>query len=164
VAVVLAGDSIPTSDAHHSAPRRWHMADGTWQMAHGSQYGWRNFFTVPESRQALVLAIIGEWSTERVLNHIAIGFDREFLGQLEDMDCEYLYFDAFLRNKKRARLINKFFTRDKEQVKSSLTNAIKELVDGLLTLLKPLLNICRPELSKEWSGRHRGGNIEQHLI
>jgi hypothetical protein len=67
------------------------------------------------------------------------------------MDREYLRFDVFLRNKKRSRLINTVLTRDKEQVKSNLTNAIKELVDELLTVLEPLLNICRPRLSKEGS-------------
>jgi hypothetical protein len=135
----------------------------TQYLADGSQYGWRNFFTVPESRTALVFAVIGEWLTERVFNHTAFGFDSESLRQLEDMDREYLHFDAVLRNKKRAKLINAFLSRDKDQVKSNLKNAVEELVDELLLVLDPVLVPGLHLSPAKWRRGRRGDDMRQEL-
>lgn len=111
----------------------------TQYIADGSQYGWRNFFTNSESRSVLASGIIGEWLSERVFNHTAFGFDSETIRQLEDMDREYLHFDAFTRSKKRAIMIKAFLARDKRQVQSNLIKAGEELAEELLTVLEPLL-------------------------
>ena len=109
----------------------------TQYIADGSQYGWRNFFTTPASRSALVQGVIGEWIKQRVFNHTCFGLTDAQLLDLEDMDRQYLHHDGFLRSKKRGKMVEKFLLKNADG--TVLRKAIVSLTDELITVLKPLM-------------------------
>lgn len=121
-------------------------------LADGDIYGWREFFTSPESRVALVHAIIGEFLKEHVFKQTAFSFTGHNLRKLQELDEKYLKYDAFVRNKKRAALLNKiicethgFWLAHREYMldaSGSLARMILELLEPLMPhpLFNPLLS------------------------
>lgn len=66
---------------------------------------WRELFTTPNGRVALVHAIVGEYLKQHVFKATAFSFTGEILQQFQELDEEHLRHDAFVRNKKRAALL-----------------------------------------------------------
>ncbi len=108
-------------------------------IADGSQYGWRNFFTTPASRAALVSGVIGEWVRQRLFNHTCFGMSAENVEKLENMDREYLHHDAFLRSKKRSTMVQDMLKEDPSGCSRALLEAVQELAEELMTVLTPLM-------------------------
>ena len=127
----------------------------TQYIADGSQYGWRQFFTAPASRSALVQGIIGEWLKQRLFNHTCFGLTDKQLLDLEDMDRQYLHHDGFLRSKKRGKMVEKFLLKNDGTV---LRKATVDLTNELITVLEPLL----PGFCGELDSSDRGDAM-QHI-
>lgn len=86
-------------------------------VADGSQYGWHKLITAKNQRENLVYAIVA-----RAL--IAYIFDAELFGassvheeELLDMCREYLYYDGFVRNKCRAKIVNRILQENNANMK-----------------------------------------------
>ncbi|EXJ85098.1 hypothetical protein A1O3_05773 [Capronia epimyces CBS 606.96] len=120
-------------------------------IADGSRYGWHNFFTKREHRVPLIHGIIGEWFKHRIFNHTAFGAPEDIQEQLEAVDREYIQYDAFVRSKKRAEVLeslkfgygNNDDNHDRpyfpDQHASNTDKASLELADHLMQLIEPLL-------------------------
>lgn len=120
-------------------------------IADGSHYGWRNFFTKPEHRVPLIHGIIGEWCKHRIFNHTAFSVPEEHQELLETVDHVFIHYDAFVRSKKRAEILEslKFDYGDDDdneddpyfpdEHSNNLDVASFELAGHLLQLIEPLL-------------------------
>ncbi|KAL2393626.1 hypothetical protein ABEF93_004279 [Exophiala dermatitidis] len=120
-------------------------------IADGSRYTWRSFFTKPEHRVPLIHGIIGEWFKHRIFNHTAFGVPDEQLKELEAIDREYIHYDAFVRCKKRAEVLERLkfgYGNDDDNDEdpyfpdehgNNLDVAAFELAGHLVQLLEPLL-------------------------
>ncbi|KEF62112.1 uncharacterized protein A1O9_00084 [Exophiala aquamarina CBS 119918] len=121
-------------------------------LADSDAYSWRDFFTNPESRVALVHAIVGEYLEEHVFKQTAFSFTGPKLEKLKELDEKYLKYDAFVRNKKRAALLTKIIhethgfwlahRQDMLNASDSLARLILELVEPLMPprLFDPLIS------------------------
>lgn len=106
-------------------------------IADGSQYGWRNFFTTPESRASLVYGVIGEYLREHVFNMPAFGLPPEVAKQIEDVDHEYLHYDAHVRSRHRALILQQAL-QDFDCI-DARREASENLAATLIEILTPLL-------------------------
>jgi hypothetical protein len=113
-------------------------------IADGSQYGWRNFFTSPDSRSALVSGIIGEFLKQRIFNHTCFGLSPRQMEELEDMDREFIHHDAFVRTKKRAMIIKKFMAGGLLDVDAPLPKAAKKDLGQEQAMAKELMAVLMP--------------------
>lgn len=111
-------------------------------LTDGSGYTWRAFFASPQSRIPLIHAIIGEYLKEHVFKHTAFSFTGNSLRRLRELDEEYLRYDAFVRNKKRAALLTEiihethgFWLAHREY----MFNASDALAREIMALLEPLM-------------------------
>ncbi|KIW69567.1 hypothetical protein PV04_05437 [Phialophora macrospora] len=125
-------------------------------IADGSGCGWRNFFTKKENRRHLVHGIIGEFFQQHIFKHTAFGIREDMVEALEDIDREYLRYDAFVRNKKKAAYLEKSRLKDgyfptpgsrpqqpqyppTHQYQRDVDLAVRRLVSTILQVLEPLL-------------------------
>ncbi|KAK5049477.1 hypothetical protein LTR84_004406 [Exophiala bonariae] len=103
---------------------------------------WRELFTTPESRIALIHGTIGEYLKHHVFKATAFSFTGQLRERFEDLDRKYINHDAFVRNKKRASLLAKI-TRESNGFwlahRENMFNASSLLAAELLTLFEPLL-------------------------
>lgn len=106
-------------------------------IADGSQYGWHNFFTMPESRSSLVYGIIGEHIRQHILAIPAFGLNQDDARLIENVDFEYLHYDAFTRVKRRASLLSDALSYD--DWKNARATAVESLASQILDVLTPLL-------------------------
>lgn len=111
-------------------------------LTDGESSTWRELFTAPESRVALIHGIIGEYLKHHVFKATAFSFTGQLREKFEKLDQEYINHDAFVRNKKRAALLtriiretNGFWLVHREY----MFNASNILAQELLTLFEPLL-------------------------
>jgi hypothetical protein len=141
-------------------------------LADGSGFSWRAFFSSRQSRIPLIHAIIGEYLKEHVFKHTAFSFTGNSLRRLKELDEEYLRYDAFVRNKKRAALLTEiihdthgFWLAHREY----MFNASDALAREIMALLEPLmppplfdpLVSSRCVLEKQSPFSFRGNNVSE---
>ena len=122
----------------------------TQYIADGSQRTWRRFFTEKIPRRSLAFGVLGEWFKHHVFGATCFGLPEDQVQELEDQDREYLHYDAFVRSKHRADLINDFLygveddldifpgTDANERV-ADVDVAAQKLADELISVLEPLM-------------------------
>ncbi|KAJ9611357.1 hypothetical protein H2200_004541 [Cladophialophora chaetospira] len=137
------------------------LFNATQNIAANPSCGWRNFFTKSAHRPHLVHGIIGEWLIQRVFKHTAFAVPDALVERLASVDREYLRYDAFVRNKMKAAVLNRpdaadFFSADPEDVAegpessrvdeerrskyaSHVDLKARELANQLMQVLRPLL-------------------------
>ncbi|EXJ59743.1 hypothetical protein A1O7_03890 [Cladophialophora yegresii CBS 114405] len=125
-------------------------------IADGSGCGWRNFFTKKENRRHLVHGIVSEYFQQHIFKHTAFGIPEDMLEELEDIDREYLRYDAFVRNKKKAaymensRFVDEYFPTPGDhpphpeyppnhQYHDDVDLAARRLATTIMQVLEPLL-------------------------
>ena len=112
----------------------------TQYIADGSQYGWRKLFTESYARPHLAYALINWALKTYVLDATAFGVSQEARDQLEDQDRLHLYYDGFVRTKKRAAMLSDLLQciGDPEVQKAEMNNAVSKLSGQITELLTPL--------------------------
>jgi hypothetical protein len=106
-------------------------------IADGSGYGWRHFFTTPESRGSLVYGIIGEYLAHYVFKDPSFGFDGAAAQAILDVDAEYLHYDPFVRARHRARKMRRALQTTPWA--DTREDAAGKLAKQLLETITPLL-------------------------
>lgn len=112
----------------------------------GGEAGWREFFTQPYHRKYFVTAIISEWITQRIFKHTAFGINEEDIHELEDIDREYIHYDAVVRSKKKSEILTKMLFKSEACRRThveSIKRSVDTLAEELVTVLNPLLPLCR---------------------
>lgn len=123
-------------------------------LADGDKIGWRNLFTKKEHRIPLIMAIIAHMLNEQIFKHTAFSFtETTGLDQLQFVDEKYLHYDAFIRGKHRAILLNDLMARRSFPLdhQEGLIAASQTLVNNIYGLLEPLLppHLFSPARSKK---------------
>ena len=124
---------------HHLADRYLPLMRTTQYIADGSQYGWQTFFTMPDSRAALVYGVIGEYVWTHIFEQPSFGLDEGYAQQMADIDAEYLHYDAIPRAKRRSKLLSEILDESQHLWDLPKDTAVADLARTLLSVLTPLL-------------------------
>ena len=112
----------------------------TQYIADGSQHTWRTFFTSVDHRPHLVYGILGEFFKQHIFAATAFGMSTKEIEELEKLDRTYMYYDAFVRAKHRANLLEQQLDA-KAIIHEShdLQLAVAQFAEDLFYVLEPLL-------------------------
>ncbi|ETI29412.1 hypothetical protein G647_01865 [Cladophialophora carrionii CBS 160.54] len=154
-------------------------------IADGSSCGWRSFFTKKENRRHLVHGIVSEYFQQHIFKHTAFGIREDMIDDLEDIDREYLRYDAFVRNKKKAaymensRFDDEYFPTPGDhpphpeyppnhQYHHDIDLAARRLATTMMQVLEPLLPPpCFDPLVRQWrrsaSQRNQGALLRNDI-
>lgn len=101
-------------------------------------HAWHKFFAHPNYRPYLVSAVLGEWFTQRIFKDSAFGLSPAGRKEIEEgVDKQYIYFDSFVRAKKRSAVVGRH--RTMPHADRWLQEAARSLADELMIVLAPLL-------------------------
>ena len=109
--------------------------------ANTESLGWLSYFTEPQQKWALAYGILGEWFTQRIFKDSAFGLPQDIRDNMrQDVDIKYLQYDAFVRTKKRATIIEEAYRFDiSETTEQALDKAAEELSRELIEVFGPML-------------------------
>ena len=112
----------------------------TQYIADGDQRTWRTFFTSADHRPHLVYGILGEFFKQHIFAATAFGMSTEEIDELEKLDRTYMYYDAFVRAKYRANLLQQQVdTKSIIHESHDLQLAVAQFTEDLLHVMEPLL-------------------------
>lgn len=107
-------------------------------IADGSLHTWRSLFTNPNQRPYLVYGVLGEWFKQHIFLATAFGLSDEEQERLEDIDRKYIYYDAFVRAKRRAEVLQEMLDGQGLLDDVTMNAAVEKFAVDLLTVLEPL--------------------------
>ncbi|ETN38076.1 uncharacterized protein HMPREF1541_07700 [Cyphellophora europaea CBS 101466] len=122
---------------HEMADNYYSLMRTTQYIADGSQYGWRHFFTTPDSRASVIYGVIAEYIRRHIFSIPSFGLSEQDAKRVDDVDSTWMHFDSHVRARRRAQVMNEILMGSEWQMSSN--RAIRQLAEELMVVLTPLL-------------------------